>query len=243
MRPVNRRLVLGAAGGLLAACSQAPQAQPPEVRAAPAIAPETEPVAAAAPPEPAPAPAVVEPAPPAPPPAPSLVDLGVDGVVQPVWSGDGGRVLFFDQPGRGQGGTWSVDLATGQVALERPQWGYYVAQGTLLATPRPAQRDTYVLHLPSGREWALPTSNSTLFSWDGTMVAYGAAAPTAGAFGGPGNFQPTTLVVSWADGQEARRLPLPISASLVAWLPGPDGSPNGRILLTGKRNRADTTGI
>ena len=33
------------------------------------------------------------------------------------------------------------------------------------------RRDTYVLHVPSGREWTLPTTNSTLFSGDGTMVA------------------------------------------------------------------------
>jgi murein DD-endopeptidase MepM/ murein hydrolase activator NlpD len=174
---------------------------------------------------------------------PSLLDLNVAGLVQPVWSGDGARVLFYDQPAPGQSGTWGVDLATGQVAQERPQWGYYVAQGTLLAAPRPDKRDTYVLHLPSGREWALPTSNSTLFSWDGTAVAYSAQAPATGPFGGPGNFQTTTLVVSWADGQEAKRIPLPISASLVGWLPGKDGSPNGRILLTGKRNRADSVGF
>src|SRR5438093_13173203 len=169
MRRVSRRVALGAAT-LLAACSEAPQVKPPEVSAAPLVEPEAEPITAAAPPELPPAPAVVDPAPPAPPPAPSLVDLGVDGIVQPVWSGEGDRVLFYDQPAPGQGGTWSVDPATGAVARERGQWGYFVANGTLLVTPRPAptQRDTYVLHLPSGREWTLATTNSTLFSWDGT---------------------------------------------------------------------------
>src|SRR5919108_518761 len=80
------------------------------------------------------------------------------------------------QPAAGQGGTWSIDPTSGALGRVRPQWGYYVAQGTLLATARPAQRDTYVQHLPSGREWTLATTNSTTFSPDGTVVAYATAA-------------------------------------------------------------------
>ena len=203
MQHTTRRTLLTAAGGALAACATAtPQPAPRESALAPAVAP----AALVEPPVAAPAPEPVSVALASPPPAPALVDLGVEGIVQPVWSGEGDRVLFYDQPQPGLGGTWSVDLATGQPARERPQWGHYVARGTLLVTPRPAQRDTYVLHLPSGREWTLPTTNNTLFSWDGTVVAYGAAAQTGG---GPGTFQTTTLVVSGADGQDARRIPLP----------------------------------
>src|SRR5919197_4868201 len=126
------------------------------------------------------------PPPPAPPPAPQLPRLGVEGIVQPFWSADGARLLYYDQPAPGQGGTWSADPATGAIARERPEWGYYVAQGTLVAAARPAQRDTNVLHLPSGREWTLPTTNSTVFSDDGTVVAY-----TGAAIGQPGGPPPS----------------------------------------------------
>ncbi|MDQ3701546.1 MAG: peptidoglycan DD-metalloendopeptidase family protein, partial [Chloroflexota bacterium] len=139
-------------------------------------------------------------------------------------------------------GTWSVDPASGEITRERPQWGYYVARGTLLVTPRPTQRDTHVLHLPSGREWVLPTTNSTLFSADGTVVAYGATTTPPGS-GGAGGFQTTTLVVAGADGQDARRLPLPINASSVAWVPGGDGTPNARLLLSGRRSRPDSPAL
>jgi hypothetical protein len=183
---------------------------------------------------------VVEPAPPA---RPALADLGVEGIVQPFWSGGGDRVLFYDQPQAGLDGTWAADPATGKVARERPQWGYYEAQGTLLTVPRPAQRATYVLHLPTGREWALPSTNGGLFSPDGTVVTYNVSSQNPGGGGAPGTLQPTTLLVSGADGQYAQRIPLPLSASALTWAPGKDGSPNGRLLLSGRRARQDHTGL
>src|SRR5262249_21310521 len=95
--------------------------------------------------------------------------------------------------------------------LERPQWGSYVAGSTLLVTPRPARRDTYVLHVPSGREWTLPTTGGGQFSDDGTVVAYAAAtqnAPQAGGGGGGvNNVQPTTPVGPAPGGQGAGRYP------------------------------------
>jgi hypothetical protein len=241
-----RRGVLGAGAGALVACSTAASpAAPQEQAVAPPPLPE--------PAQPAPAPAVapalptVQPVVAPPPPAPTLTDLGVEGAVQPFWSAGGERVLFYDQPQAGRGGTWSADPVTGQLALERPQWGSYVAGGALLITPRPARRDTYVLHVPSGREWTLPTTAGGLFSADGTVVAYSAATQNApggqGAPGGGGEIQPTTLVVSGADGQGARRLSLPINASPVAWVPGADGTPNARLLLSGRRSRQDNTGL
>ena len=192
---------------------------------APEPAPPQAPPAEVAPPPPVPTAVTVPPPAPAPPPAPrpSLVDLGVERLVQPQWAGEGDRILFYDQPQPGMGGTWAIDPVTGQRSRERPQWGSYVARGTLLVTPRPAQRDTYVLHVPSGREWALPTTSGTLFSPDGTVVAYTAPPPARrapGGGGGPNTFQTTTLTVSGADGQGARRLPLPLNASPVAFLPG-----------------------
>lgn len=188
---------------------------------------------------------VLPPAAPPAPPEPKLTRLPVEGVVQPFWAADGSRILFYDRPTPGQGGTWSLDPASGTTALERPQWGYYVAGDTLLVIPRPAQRDTYVLHLPSGREWTLATSNSTVFSSDGTMVAYTVAGlgqpggppagPGLGLSGPAPAFAPTTIVIAGADGQFARRLQLPVNGSVLAWLPAPDGTPNARLLVTGRR--------
>jgi murein DD-endopeptidase MepM/ murein hydrolase activator NlpD len=236
---MRRRIVLATAGGALAACA-APGPAPQRV--APKPAPPQAPPAEVAPPPPAPTAVTVPPPAPAPPPAPrpSLVDLGVERLVQPQWAGEGDRILLYDQPQPGMGGTWAVDPVTGQRSRERAQWGSFAARGTLQVTPRPAQRDTLVLHLPSGREWALPTSSGTLFSPDGTVVAYNSAAPTqGGGGGGPNNFQTTTLTVSGADGQGPRRLPLPLNASPVAFLPGADGTPNARLLLSGRRSRQD----
>ena len=238
-RRIGRRAALVATSGAVVGCVAAPKVAPNLAEphtAAPEPVHVQQVVAAVEPVAPA-----VQVVTPAPPPGPTLMDLGVEGIVQPFWAAEGDRVLFYDQPAAGQGGTWRVDPASGRAERERPQWGSYVSRGTLLVTPRPDKRDTYVLHVPSGREWAVATTNGGTFSPDGTMLTYAAAAPTQGAFGGPGNFTTTTLMVSWADGQEAKRLPLPISASAVAWIRGADGSENGRLLLTGRRSRQDTT--
>jgi hypothetical protein len=183
---------------------------------------------------------------PVPVPEPSLRPLGLNGVVQPLFAG--GRVLYYDQPAPGQGGTWSID-ASGDAKLERPHWGYYWANGTLVATPRPARRDTHVVHTPSGREWTLPTSNAVVFSADGTVAAYPQAATgqPGGAPPGPGqgfsgaapNFVLTPIVVAGADGQYPRSLQLPVNGSALAWLPAPDGTPNARLLLSGRRAAND----
>ncbi|HXI16230.1 MAG TPA: peptidoglycan DD-metalloendopeptidase family protein [Chloroflexota bacterium] len=179
-------------------------------------------------------------------PQPSVSRIGPQGIVQPLWVG--GRVLYYDQPEAGQGGSWSVD-ASGKATLERPQWGYYWANGSLLAAPRPARRDTYVQHVPSGREWTLPTTNTAVFSPDGAVVAYPTAAagqpggaPPAPGMGFSGNaptFLLTNLTVSGADGQNGRALQLPINGSVVAWVPAPDGAPNARVLLNGRRAASD----
>ncbi|CAA9234736.1 MAG: hypothetical protein AVDCRST_MAG77-1320 [uncultured Chloroflexi bacterium] len=235
---VGRRAVLAAAGSALGACAVPGAPGTRTVVQEPALAPATLPEPAAAPvaPAPPPAPAPVEVIAPPPAPRPSVSDLGIEGIVQPVWAGEGDRVLFYDRPQPGEDGTWSIDPVSGKLTRERPQWGNLAANGTLLVTPRPAQRDTYVLHLPSNREWALPTTNGVLFSPDGTMAAYNAAAQQQG---GGSNFQTTTLTLSWADGQNAQRVPLPLNANPVAWVPGKDGAPNGRLLLNGRRSRQD----
>jgi hypothetical protein len=181
--------------------------------------------------------------------APVVARLDVQGIVQPLWAADGSRVLYYDQPGQGMGGTWSVDPTTGRIAREVSVWGHHVARTTLLVVPRPARRDTYVLHLPSGREWTLPTANTTVFSPDGTAVAYAQAAagqpggappgPAMGFSGSAPAFVLTVIVVSWADGQYARTVQLPVNGAVVAWLPATDGSPNARLLLSGRRAASD----
>jgi hypothetical protein len=201
--------------------------QPP-----PAVAPtETAAAQPAAPPAPT--------APPEPPPEPRLTRLGAQGSVQPFFQADGARVLFYDQPAPGQGGTWSIDPATAQARLERPHWGNYVSGGTLVVTPRPGSRDTYVVHLPSGREWTLPTTNGAVFSPQGTVVAYSAAAATQGFTGQAAPFALSAIVVSGADAQAARRVPLPVNGSVVAWVPAPDGTPDVCLLLSGRRAERD----
>ncbi|HEU5315906.1 MAG TPA: M23 family metallopeptidase [Chloroflexota bacterium] len=171
-------------------------------------APEVMPVVQAAPAVPAPAP----------PPVPKK--LGPGGVAQPVWNSDGSGILFYDQPAAGQGGTWSVDVASGRVTRERAEWGYHWARATLLATPQARTRDTAVLHIPSGKRWTLPTSGATTFSYDGTVVAYSSGG----------------TVVAGADNQGARRVTLPTGGNPVAWALGTDGWPNARLLLSGRAN-------
>jgi hypothetical protein len=249
-RRVGRRKVLavGAAGAVsIAGCALAPHPSPMTATSARAAPAEVRPLLAEQP-EPLPEPpAQVLPAPVPAPPMAALNDLGVAGIAQPFWSGQGDRILYYDQPQPGLDGTWAADPVTGRAERERPQWGYYVSRGTLLVTPRPQRRETYVMHLPTGREWTLATTNSALFTADGTMVLHSAAAPNppgvVGGGGGPGNFQTTTFQVSWADGQNAQRIALPINASPVVWMPGKDGTPNQRVLLTGRRNRTDVTGF
>ncbi|HEV2122198.1 MAG TPA: peptidoglycan DD-metalloendopeptidase family protein [Chloroflexota bacterium] len=240
----GRRRVLGTlASAAAVACTT--QAEPAS-HAAPAPqesiepSPTAEPAPTQAPtqaPTPSPAPTAV--------PEPGLQRLSVEGIAQPRWAADGSRILFYDQPTAGMGGTWSVDPATGSSTRERPQWGNTAANDSLLVVPRPSSRDTYVLHVPSGREWTLGTSNTTVFSPDGTMVAYaqaaagqpGGAPPAPGSrFGGTAPaFVLTTIVVAGADGQNARSVQLPVNGSVVAWLPGTDGAANSRLLLSGRR--------
>src|SRR5688500_2251983 len=141
-RRVGRRTILAAGSVAVTACISAPTAKPNLAEARPAMAELPAPAPQLAAPIP-----VVEVAPAAPPPRASLRDRGVEQIVQPFWAGEGDRVLYYDQPAPGQGGTWRVDPATGKIERERPQWGSYVARATLLVTPRPTNRDTHVLHL------------------------------------------------------------------------------------------------
>ena len=117
-----------------------------------------------------------------------------------------------------------------------------------MTIPRPAQRESLVTHLPSGRQWSLPTTGQPVFSRDGSVVAFTASA--AGAPGGPSTgaglagwttarWGMTTLAVGTADGSDTRRVQLPVNGGAVAWVPGADGTPNARLLLSGRRNESD----
>jgi murein DD-endopeptidase MepM/ murein hydrolase activator NlpD len=196
-----------------ASAAPAKQAIEPSPSSAPALA-EAPPAAPTAAPNPLPTAVPV--------PEPSLHPLGVQGIIQPVWAN--GRILYYDKPADGPSGTWSVDAAA-QLRFERPQWGYYWADGGLVAAPRTVSRDTYVTHVPTGREWSLPTTNSPTFSPDGTWVAY----PTA-ALGQPGGAPPGP-----GSGFTGSAPAFVLSNIVVA----PDGTPNVRLLLNGRRANND----
>jgi murein DD-endopeptidase MepM/ murein hydrolase activator NlpD len=203
----------GAAAALAASCTprtELPKPPAPEPAGAPPPAPAPE--AAVAPP-------VGTPAPLLPAKLTRLAPQQVERVVQPSWSADGKQVIFYDQPRPGQGGTWAIDVASGVASHVRPEWGIYTARGSLLAVPDPPKRQSWIKHTGSGAEWMLPSAGP-VFSPDATVVAY---ARDGG------------LTVAGADDQGARRVSLPISgATVLAWLPGTDGSANGRLLLYGR---------
>ena len=161
-----------------------------------------------------------------------LAPQQVERISQPFWSGDGKRVLFYDQPSAGNGGTWSVDPTNGAVARERGEWGTYAARGTLLAVPNPRERTSWVRHLHTNAEWTLPAAGP-VFSQDATVVAYSAQG---------------ALTVAGADDQGARRLSLTgvSGASVLGWLPGVGSkggqeAPNQRLLVYGRRG--ENTGL
>src|SRR5688500_5887354 len=112
---VSRRRVLGVGTlgaaalsgttGLLAACAPGPPSPRPSGAPPPANAPLT-------PPEPTPEPAPqLIPTPPQPVTLTRLAPGQLERIVQPFWSSDGARVLFYAQPRTGQGGTWAIDPA------------------------------------------------------------------------------------------------------------------------------------
>lgn len=174
--------------------------------------------------------------------------LGVGGLTQPAYASGPTRIIYYDQPAPGEGGTFAIDPAGAVPRRERPDWGHLDGDAALMTVPRPAQRDSLVTHLPSGRQWSLPTTSTPVFSRDGTAVAF--TASSAGAPGGPSSgaglsgwttsrWGLTTLAIGAADGNDLRRVQLPINGSAVAWVPGADRTPHGRLLLSGRRNEGD----
>src|SRR6266542_1845824 len=219
---VSRRSVVGAVGAgatavgaaLLAACTpaiQAPLPKPP--------APDTLRDVPIAPSDTVPA---LIPTPPQPVSVTRLAPGQLDHIVQPFWSPDANKVLFYDQPRPGQGGTWAIDVTTNALSRERPEWGTHAARGMRLSVPDATERRSWVKHLGTGAEWPLPTT-SPVFSADATVVAYATQA---------------SLTVAGADDQGARRLSLPVSgATVLGWIPaaGRARSPNAALLLYARR--------
>ena len=182
-------------------------------------------------------------------PAPAkAVRLGVGGLTQPSYASSPTRIIYYDQPSPGEGGTFAIEASGAEPRRERPEWGHVDGDAALMTIPRPAQRDSIVMHLATGRQWSLPTTSSPVFSGDGTVVAF--TASPAGAPGGPSTgaglagwttarWGMTTLAVGAADGTDLRRVQLPVNGSAIAWVPGAAGEPNGRLLLGGRRNESD----
>jgi murein DD-endopeptidase MepM/ murein hydrolase activator NlpD len=169
---------------------------------------------------------------------PSLIKLTEEGCcTQPFFSADGNSVLYYDQPPGGPGGTWGIDVRTGQATLWNPLWGAHSLNRQYLTIPRPQDRITEVYHLPSGRHWTLATTTTLVFSPDGTLVAYAASAPSAL----PGQQPPFRLSSIWiagADGQQAHQVQLPISGVVVTWLPD-----NQRLILSGRRMQQEDPAV
>ncbi len=174
--------------------------------------------------------------------------LGVTGLTQPVLASKPDRVLYYDQPAPGEGGMFAIGASGGEPRRERPEWGHLLNDASILAIPRPSQRDSVVTDLETGRQWTLPTTGTPTFSRDGQAVAFTASA--VGAPGGPSTgaglsgfsssrWGLTTVSTGRADGADVQRVQLPVNGSVIAWIPAPDGTPNARLLLSGRRNEED----
>ncbi|NDE75053.1 MAG: hypothetical protein EB039_03155, partial [Proteobacteria bacterium] len=161
---------------------------------------------------------------------------------------DNDRILFYDQPAPGQGGMFVIGPQEVEPRRERAEWGYMLGGSRLLVTPRVQRRDTAVTHLPTGREWSLPTTTTPVFSSDATAVAYTASG--VGSPGGPSTgagssgwsnsaFGLTQVMIARADGEDGRKIRLPINGSVQAWIPAPDDGGNVRLLLSGRRTEPD----
>lgn len=174
--------------------------------------------------------------------------LAVTGVSQPFFADDSDRIVFYDQPAPGQGGMFVIGPQEVEPRRERADWGYLLGGSRLLVTPRVQRRDMAVTHLPSGREWSLPTTTTPVFSTDATAVAY--IASGVGSPGGPSTgagssgwsnaaFALTQIMIARADGEDGRKVRLPINGSVHAWMPAPDDAGNVRLLLSGRRAEPD----
>jgi murein DD-endopeptidase MepM/ murein hydrolase activator NlpD len=177
-----------------------------------------------------------------------MIRLAASGVTQPFFADDNDRILFYDQPAPGQGGMFVIGPQEVEPRRERAEWGYMLGGSRLLVTPRVQRRDTAVTHLPTGREWSLPTTTTPVFSSDATAVAYTASG--VGSPGGPSTgagssgwsnsaFGLTQVMIARADGEDGRKIRLPINGSVQAWIPAPDDGGNVRLLLSGRRTEPD----
>ena len=177
-----------------------------------------------------------------------MTRLATTGVTQPFFADDNDRILFYDQPAPGQGGMFVIGPQEFEPRRERAEWGYMLGGSRLLVAPRVQRRDTAVTHLPTGREWSLPTTTTPVFSNDATAVAYTASG--VGSPGGPSTgagssgwsnsaFGLTQVMIARADGEDGRKIRLPINGSVQAWIPAPDDGGNVRLLLSGRRAAPD----
>ncbi|NDF96105.1 MAG: hypothetical protein EB107_09780, partial [Proteobacteria bacterium] len=177
-----------------------------------------------------------------------MIRLAASGITQPFFADDNDRILFYDQPAPGQGGMFVIGPQEVEPRRERAEWGYMLGGSRLLVTPRVQRRDTAVTHLPTGREWSLPTTTTPVFSSDATAVAYTASG--VGSPGGPSTgagssgwsnsaFGLTQVMIARADGEDGRKIRLPINGSVQAWIPAPDDGGNVRLLLSGRRTEPD----
>jgi Tol biopolymer transport system component len=173
--------------------------------------------------------------------AETLLVAGISSVGWPLWTLDGGAVVFTSVRGSSSV-VMSVPLANG-AATDRPkvEWRAgrseirlmgFGADGSLFAMERPGPRTAYVAPIDLSRSFAGPpqlvdpadAENTIGADWspDGSRVAY-----LRGLLGHPGG-PPGTLVIRTAGGGVVTEIPLPgwmpESATQVRW------SPDGRRL-------------
>lgn len=164
---------------------------------------------------------------------PSLRQLTSSGCcVNPFWSPDGAQVLFIDRPGADAPvGLWGVRLEAGDPELYTERLGLYSAGMQLMAYLE--EGETIVEHLIGGQRWVIPNGGrSVLFSPDGSLVAW-----TVGAGRPPFDTSQGEVWASQVDGSQPRLVARLNGGGLAGWFP------DGRLLLLGRTQPGDGTGV
>ena len=162
-----------------------------------------------------------------PPPAPRQLTQG-GCCVNPTWSSDSQRVLYFDRPtSQDQAGIWGIDLQGGSPVFVTAQWAIYSNDQALRAFPSSGQ--TIVERVSDGQRWTIPNDGrSVVFSMDGVQLGW-----TAGRSQPPFDSTVRQIWVSQADGSGARQVMSVLSGGISGWFP------DGQLLVNGRLENID----
>lgn len=237
---VSRRGLLAVAAGLTScvsipeAASNAHPAPAPADPGPPAV-PPAEPLPPEMPPEPPPGARPSEPA--APSFQPTIAKLTEDGCCSnPVWAPDSRRVLYYDKPAEGLGGTWSIDVETGGATIVAPRAGFFSPDLSLQAVPSPATQTLRIYQVGGpGVVTVRSAASSAAFAPDSSQLL--CTVRPAQTTGGP-LLAPVVFRVLRADGAEDRRVATLVGGNVVEWFP--DGR---QALVTGRASTGVDAGI